>query len=346
MKLSIGIVGLPNVGKSTLFNALLKKQVALEANYPFATIDPNVGIIEVPDERLPVLANIVNTQKVVPAAVEFYDIAGLVRGASQGEGLGNKFLTHIREVAAVAHVVRLFEDKDIIHVDNKIDPLEDLKTIETELILADLGTVSKYREPRMNASKDEIATYKAVQIVKAELDKGVAVRNVRLSDDDKPLIRQLNLLTAKPVIFCFNCSLEQLDDRVGAEKRAEEILRSASSHPEGDTASYLLFNPLEEETLNVLIKRAYETLGLISFLTAGELEARAWTIARGTPAPAAAGTIHTDFEKKFIKADIVKYDDFVAAPGWVKSRETGRVNTVGKDYIMQDGDVVEFKIGG
>lgn len=342
MKLSIGIVGLPNVGKSTLFNALLKKQVALEANYPFATIDPNVGIIEVPDERLPKLAEIVKTNKIVPAAVEFYDIAGLVRGASQGEGLGNKFLTHIREVAAVAHVVRLFEDTGIIHVSNKIDPLEDMQTIETELILADLATVAKQREPRMNATKDERLAYETFKKVKAELDKGVALRNIKLNDEEREHIKQLNLLTAKPVIFCFNCSLEQLDDRAEAEKKAEEILKNSGN----EGASYLLFNPLEEETLNVLIKRAYETLGLISFLTAGELEVRAWTIACATPAPAAAGTIHTDFEKKFIKADIVKYEDFISAPGWVRARETGKVNTVGKDYIMQDGDVVEFKIGG
>jgi hypothetical protein len=339
--LSIGIVGLPNVGKSTLFNALLKKQVALEANYPFATIDPNVGIIEVPDERLPKIAQIVKTNKIVPAAVEFYDIAGLVRGASQGEGLGNKFLTHIREVAAVAHVVRLFEDSDIIHVSNKVDPLDDMQTIETELILADLATLSKFREPRMNASKEDLAMFRVVQTVKAELDRGIPVRNLKFTNDETMFLRQMNLLTAKPVIFCFNCSLEQLDDRTGAEKKAEDILRSAGN----SGASYLLFNPLEEETLNVLIKRAYETLGLISFLTGGEIEARAWTIPQGTPAPSAAGTIHTDFEKKFIKADIVKYDDFVGAPGWVKARETGKVQTVGRDYIMQDGDVVEFKVG-
>lgn len=341
MKLSIGIVGLPNVGKSTLFNALLKKQVALEANYPFATIDPNVGIIEVPDERLGALAAIVNTKKLVPAAVEFYDIAGLVRGASQGEGLGNKFLTHIREVAAVAHVVRLFEDSDIIHVDNKVDPLEDLKTIETELILADLGTVAKFREPRMNASKEDLAMYKLVQNVKAELDKGIPVRSMKFTDDEQVFLKQLNLLTAKPVIFCFNCSLDQLDDVEGTKTKIRAILKEIQT----DTESFIMFNPLEETTLNVLIARAYETLGLISFLTAGELEARAWTIAKETPAPAAAGTIHTDFEKKFIKADIVKYEDFVAASGWVKARETGKVQTVGRDYIMQDGDVVEFKIG-
>lgn len=300
-----------------------------------------MGIIEVPDERLGVLAAIVKTNKIVPAAVEFYDIAGLVRGASQGEGLGNKFLTHIREVAAVAHVVRLFEDKDIIHVDNKIEPVEDLKTIETELILADLGTVSKFKEPRMNASKEDLATYKVVQTVKAALDRGIPVRNQKLRDDDKPLVTQLNLLTAKPVIFCFNCSLEQLDDREGTEKKIREILKQVQD----DSDSFILFNPLEETTLNVLITRAYETLGLISFLTAGEIEARAWTIPRGTPAPAAAGTIHTDFEKKFIKADVVKYEDFVATDGWVKARETGKVQTVGRDYLMKDGDVVEFKIG-
>lgn len=353
MKLSIGIVGLPNVGKSTLFNALLKKQVALEANYPFATIDPNVGIIEVPDERLPKLAEIVKTTKIVPAAVEFYDIAGLVRGASQGEGLGNKFLTHIREVAAVAHVVRLFEDDGIIHVSNKVDPIDDLQTIETELILADLGTVAKQREPRMNGTKDERLAYETFKKVKELLDKGTPARNMKLNDDEREHMKQLNLLTSKPVIYCFNCSLEQLDDRTGTEKKILEILKEvqdAPLHSRGASAaegseSFIMFNPLEETTLNVLIQKAYETLGLISFLTAGELEARAWTIPRATPAPVAAGTIHTDFEKKFIKADIVKYEDFVAAPGWIKARETGKVQTVGKEHIMQDGDVVEFKIG-
>lgn len=359
MKLSIGIVGLPNVGKSTLFNALLKKQVADVANYPFCTIEPNVGIIEVPDERLPVIAKIVNTQKIVPAAVEFYDIAGLVKGASKGEGLGNKFLSHIREVSAIIHVLRLFDDSNVIHVANKVDPKDDLQTIEAELMLADLETMSKQKEPRGAASKDEVAAWQTIQSVRANLDKGISVRNQQLDDEQKEHIKQLNLLTAKPVIFVFNVSEKQLEDKAATEQKIKEIIPTSTTlylnakleseivafAPE-EQKEYLNQYGLEETGLNRLVKKAYETLGLISFLTGGEIEAKAWTIAKGTLAPQAAGTIHTDFEKKFIKADIVKYPDFVSASGWVKARETGKVQTVGKDYIMEDGDMVEFKIGG
>lgn len=342
MKLSIGIVGLPNVGKSTLFNSLLKKQVALEANYPFATIDPNVGIIEVPDERLSKLAEIVKTQKIVPAAVEFYDIAGLVKGASQGEGLGNQFLSHIREVAAIAHVVRLFEDKDIIHVANQVNPVDDIKTIETELILADLQTLNKQKEPKgTSAPKEAFLAYESVRKLITGLNDGKPAREVQLSPDELEAIRPLNLITMKPVIFCFNCSLEQLESPEQTSTQIVEILQQAQN----STASFLIFNPLEETTLNHLIQKAYETLGLISFLTAGEKEARAWTVRRGELAPQAAGAIHTDFEKKFIKADVVKYEDFVNCNGWHGAREKGKALICGKDYVMQDGDVVEFKIG-
>jgi small GTP-binding protein len=344
MKLSIGIVGLPNVGKSTLFNALLKKQVALEANYPFATIDPNVGIIEVPDERLQKLAEIVHTTKIVPAAVEFYDIAGLVKGASQGEGLGNQFLTHIREVAATLHVVRLFEDKDIIHVDNKVDPVSDIQTIETELILADLQTLNKQKEPKgTSAPKEAFAAYEVVKKLKNHLDGGKPARTLSLHIEEVEAVRPLNLITFKPVIYCFNCSLEQLEDQEGTKKKIDELLTTLGYEPEH--VGYMLFNPLEETTLITLIKKAYETLGLISFLTAGEKEARAWTITKGTLAPQAAGTIHTDFEKKFIKADVATYEDFVSCNGWTGSREKGKVQICGKDHEMKDGDVVEFKIG-
>ena len=344
MKLSIGIVGLPNVGKSTLFNALLKKQVALEANYPFATIDPNVGIIEVPDERLQKLAEIVHTTKIVPAAVEFYDIAGLVKGASQGEGLGNQFLTHIREVAATLHVVRLFEDKDIIHVDNKVDPVSDIQTIETELILADLQTLNKQKEPKgTSAPKEAFAAYEVVKKLKNHLDGGKPARTLSLHIEEVEAVRPLNLITFKPVIYCFNCSLEQLEDQEGTKKKIDELLTTLGYEPEH--VGYMLFNPLEETTLITLIKKAYETLGLISFLTAGEKEARAWTITKGTLAPQAAGTIHTDFEKKFIKADVPTYEDFVSCNGWTGSREKGKVQICGKDHEMKDGDVVEFKIG-
>lgn len=337
MKLSIGIVGLPNVGKSTLFNALLKKQVALEANYPFATIDPNIGIIEVPDERLQKLAGIVHTNKIVPAAVEFYDIAGLVKGASQGEGLGNQFLAHIREVAATIHVVRLFEDKDIIHVENKVDPLSDVQTIETELILADLQTLQKQKEPKgTSAPKEAFAAYEVVKKLKNHLDSGKPARTLNLHVEEKDAIKPLNLITMKPVVFCFNCSLEQLEKPEETSTQIQSIIKGMN---------FIMFNPLEESTLNVLIQKAYETLGLISFLTAGEKEARAWTIPKGTLAPQAAGTIHTDFEKKFIKADITTYEDFVACNGWTGAREKGKVQVCGKDHEMKDGDVVEFKIG-
>lgn len=358
MKLSIGIVGLPNVGKSTLFNALLKKQVADAANYPFCTIEPNVGIVEVPDERLPVLADIVKTNKLVPAAVEFYDIAGIVKGASEGEGLGNKFLSHIREVAAIVHVVRLFEDTNVIHVSNKVDPRNDIDTIDAELILADMETLNKQREPKMNASKDERAAYEIVQRMKVELNKGVSARNIPLSEEEKTLVQGLNLLTMKPIMYAFNVSEDQLGQQDEIKKKIAAL---------GITTNWIFFNAklendvlafspseqkeyldqfhLEDTGLNRMIKKCYEILGLISFLTAGTLEARAWTIKKGALAPQAAGTIHTDFEKKFIKADICSYPDFVSSKGWVGAREIGKVVSAGKEYEMKDGDVVEFKIG-
>lgn len=358
MKLSIGIVGLPNVGKSTLFNALLKKQVADAANYPFCTIEPNVGIVEVPDERLPVLAKIVKTEKIVPAVVEFYDIAGIVKGASEGEGLGNKFLSHIREVAAIVHVVRLFEDANVIHVANKVDPKSDIDTIDAELILADMETLNKQREPKMNASKEERATYELVQKMKVELNKGISARNIPFSDEEKVLIQGLNLLTMKPIMYAFNVSEEQLGQQDEIKKKIAEL---------GVTNNWIFFNAklendvlafspeeqkeyldqfhLDDTGLNRMIKKCYEILGLISFLTAGTLEARAWTIKKGELAPEAAGTIHTDFTKKFIKADICSYSDFVASNGWVGAREIGKVVSAGRDYMMKDGDIVEFKIG-
>lgn len=365
MQLALGIVGLPNVGKSTLFNALLKKQVAYAANYPFATIEPNVGVVEVPDERLPVLAKIVKTEKIVPAVVEFYDIAGLVKGASEGEGLGNKFLSHIREVAAIVHVVRLFEDNEVIHVANKVDPLSDMQTIETELILADLSTVNKYKEPKGKAGKEEIQTYEIVQKLKAAMDRGLSARKVDLTDEEKALVKQLNLLTMKPVIYVFNVSEKQLENQEETKKKIEELLKGEHTgsplqqsyiylnakletdvlaFSEEEQKEYLNQYHLNETGLNRLIKKAYETLGLISFLTAGELEARAWTIEKGMLAPQAAGVIHTDFEKHFIKADVVPYSAFVEANGWVGAREKGKVQSCGKDYVMKDGDVVEFKV--
>ncbi|MDP4011609.1 MAG: redox-regulated ATPase YchF [Candidatus Roizmanbacteria bacterium] len=393
MNLSIGIVGLPNVGKSTLFNALLKKTVAFTANYPFATIEPNVGVVEVPDDRLPIIAKVVNTQKIVPAVVEFYDIAGLVKGASTGEGLGNKFLSHIREVAAIAHVVRLFEDGDIIHVQDTVDALRDIQTIETELIFADLATLFKQKEPKGKFSKEEGIRYDAIIKLKNHLNAGSSARTLRLTDDEAIQAKDLQLLTMKPEIFVFNVSEEQLMEKKDTEQRIASIMKyyttpsdmtsetppykggefkQDSSPPyqggvpaggggfiylnaklendvlafeEADQKEYLNQYNLEETGLNRLIKTAYETLGLISFLTGGDLEARAWTLRRGETALRASSVIHTDFEKKFIKADIVPFDDFTNLGGWKNARENGAVQIVGKEYVMKDGDVVEFKIG-
>lgn len=374
-QVSIGIVGLPNVGKSTLFNALLKKTVAYAANYPFATIEPNVGVVEVPDERLPLIAKIVNTPKIVPAAVEFYDIAGLVKGASEGEGLGNKFLSHIREVAAIAHVVRLFEDTDIIHVSNKVDPISDIQIIETELILADMATLQKQHEPKGNVSKEDEFKWNVILKLKEKMNSGIPARNVGLNDEEKAAIKELQLITMKPVIFVFNASENQLANIEETKKKIAVILNevknpaktSGSFAGAQDDMSYIYLNAklenevltlaeseqkeylqqygLTETGLNRLIQTAYSTLGLISFLTGGELEARAWTITKGTLAPQAAGTIHTDLEKKFIKADVIPYQAFIDSLGWVKARELGKVQSVGRDYVMKDGEVVEFKIG-
>lgn len=367
MKLSIGIVGLPNVGKSTLFNALLKKQVADVANYPFCTIEPNVGVVEVPDERLLVLAKIVNTQKIVPAVVEFYDIAGLVKGASEGQGLGNKFLSHIREVAAIAHVVRLFDDKNVAHVSDKINPSDDIKTIETELILADLQSLEKIKNSKVKTDSEKLKV-EIAKLLSDKLNQGIPVRNIQLSDEEKQVIKEFNLLTAKPVIYVFNVSENQLEKKPEIEEKIKEILEKC--HPELVSGSqknnylylsakleseivilsdeeqkqYLKQYGLEESGLNRLIKQAYKTLGLISFLTAGEKEVRAWTIKKGTLAPQASSVIHSDFEKHFIKADVIPYEKFVEVGGWINAREKGFVQIVGKDYEIKDGDVVEFKV--
>jgi len=344
MNLSVGIVGLANVGKSTLFNALLKKQVANVANYPFCTIEPNKGIVEVPDGRLPVLAKIVNTTKIVPAVVEFYDIAGLVRGASKGEGLGNQFLANIREVSVICHVVRFFEDPNVIHVKNRVDPKSDVELVNSELILADLQTLEKQREPK-----------EAVQILKVEMNKGTLARDVKLDDKQREQVKKIFLLTDKPVIYVANVSEEQLNipDFPDRPDFPERPLIPLSAKMESDLASlneeeqkeYLAQYNISEPGLNRLIKLAYETLGLISFLTAGEKEVRAWTIKQGMTAQQAAGVIHTDFEKNFIKADVVSFEDFVQNNGWVNCRSLGKVRSEGKEYLMKDGEVVEFKVG-
>lgn len=356
--LKVGIVGLPNVGKSTLFNALLKKQVALAANYPFATIEPNVGAVEVPDERLPKLAEIVKTSKIVPAIVEFVDIAGLVAGASEGAGLGNKFLAYIREVSVIAHIVRVFEDENIIK-EGSVDPKSDYQTIRTELALADLQTLSKINEKSLRM---EPVKNKAVIKLKEVLDAGKNASEASLTDDEHDSIRELNLLTFKREIIVLNVTeaeyteenipkvIESYSKVLGMDSsrfvvvsaKIEAELAELSADEQKD---YLKQLGVEISGLERLIKKAYETLGLISFLTAGEKEARAWTIHKGMLAPQAAGVIHTDFEKKFIKADIVRFEDFVSLGGWVKAREQGKVQIVGREHEIRDGDVVEFKVG-
>jgi len=350
MSLKVGIIGLPNVGKSTLFNALLKKQIADVSAYPFCTIEPNKGIVEVPDGRLPVLAEIVGTARIIPAVVEFIDIAGLVKGAHKGEGLGNKFLSHIREVAVICHVIRFFKEDRVAHVSGKISPLDDVEIVNSELILADLQTLGKQKKPRGKMGKEEKIFWDAIEKLKAEMDKGVLARDVSLSEEERKAIEPLSLLTAKPVIYLANVSENKLSEKVdfshrplitlSAKMESEVVVLSGKEQEE-----YLSQYGLEEPGLNRLVKVAYETLGLISFLTAGEKEVRAWTIKKGISAKEGAGVIHSDFEKNFIKAEVVSFDDFVQYQGWINARSLGKVKTEGKDYQLKDGDVVEFKIG-
>lgn len=354
----IGIVGLPNVGKSTLFNVLLKKQVASVANYPFCTIDPNVGVVEVSDKKLSSLSSITGIEKIVPAVIEFYDIAGLVKGASKGEGLGNQFLSHIKEVSAIIHLVRMFEDENVAHV-GKIDPLDDIKTVESELLLADLATLEKQKEQRLNTGKEEKLRFELVKKLKIELGKGILAKDVKLSEEEKILISSLGLLTSKPILYVFNISEKQLEDLKNIKKEIEKIVPSGNflvfsakfeneilSLSEKEQKDYLREYGLEDTGLNRLIKKSYSLLGLVSFFTTtGDKEVHAWTIKKGTMAVKAAGVIHTDFENNFIKADVIPFDDFVEYGGWVKARELGKVRIMGKDYIICDGDVIEFKIG-
>ncbi len=357
MNLKIGIVGLPNAGKSTLFNALLKKQVAFAASYPFATIEPNIGVVPVPDERLEVIAKLVKTSKIVPATVEFVDIAGLVAGASKGEGLGNKFLAHIREVHLICHVLRFFDDKTVTHVAGEIDPIRDLEIVDTELILADLETLGKQQEPRMNALKEDIRRFEIIKKLKTGLGQGQKADQVIGDPDEIFLIRDLQLLTLKPVLYTFNMSEQEIAAKIKPDFKnfhlQEEDVVEISAKIESELASlsedeqkaYLKELGLAKSGLERLIKKAYTKLNLISYLTGGEIEARAWTITNGTKAPQAAGVIHTDFEKHFIKAEVISYAEFVRYGGWGKAREEGKVRLEGKDYLMKDGDVVDFKIG-
>lgn len=348
MNLSCGIVGLPNAGKSTLFNALLKKQVAFAANFPFATIEPNVGVVPVPDERLPVIAKLVNTTKIVPATVKFVDIAGLVAGAAKGEGLGNKFLAHIREVDLICMVLRTFADPDVVHVAGAVDSKRDQEILEAELILADLETLEKQVEPRGVADKDTRARWEVILKLKAELNQGKSARKVELADLEKETAKDLHLLTMKPVLYVFNVGEKELANFPMKEEKAVAISAKIEAELAGLTESeqkeYSKSLGLEKSGLERLIQKAYAKLNLISFLTGGEKEARAWTIERGSKAPQAAGVIHTDFEKGFIKAEVISFADFVTVGGWVKARELGKVRLEGKEYEMRDGDVVEFKV--
>ena len=355
MALTIGIVGLPNAGKSTLFNALTKSEV-LAANYPFATIEPNVGVVPLPDPRLDELAKIYGSSKILPATVEFVDIAGIVAGASQGEGLGNKFLSHIRESAAICQVTRVFEDEDVTHVDGRVDPASDISTIQTEMILADLQTVEKALprlEKEAKGRKEIAPVVEAVKKAKEALEAGTPIISTKI---DRDLLRELSLLTAKPYIYVFNCDSDELaDEDLKARMReivapAEAIFLDAKFEAElvelgdDDEAREMLeMAGVDEPGLDVLARVGFDTLGLQTYLTAGPKESRAWTVKKGATAPEAAGVIHTDFQKGFIKAEIVSYDDLVAAGSMAKAKEAGKVRMEGKDYVMADGDVVEFR---
>jgi GTP-binding protein YchF len=360
MGIKCGIVGLPNVGKSTLFNALTKAGIAA-ANFPFCTIDPNVGVVPVPDPRLGALSDIVKPQKVIPTSMEFVDIAGLVAGASKGEGLGNKFLAHIREVDAIAHVVRCFEHSDIVHVAGKVDPISDIETIDTELALADLESVEKalnrVERAAKAADKEALAKRPVLQKLAATLNEGKPARAAGLDEDEKALVRDLFLLTLKPLMYIANVLENGFTDNPHLDKvRARAAVEGAEVVPvcaaieeelsqleDADRDAFLQDMGLDEPGLNRVIRAGYKLLGLQTYFTAGVKEVRAWQVKIGATAPQAAGVIHTDFERGFIRAETIAYDDFIKYKGEAGARDVGRLRLEGKDYIVKEGDVLHFR---